>query len=454
MWNERQANALRAVFDALNLSGIQWLVLRNYEGLPDINRSKDIDLGLKKCNLACAEKIVTDTLLHHGFDRLYKEDFQYVRCLTFFNVNDDKLDSIKIDLLDGFVWRGAQIFEFGQLFASRAPYRDFYVPDVVDDGVMLWMKPLLTGGFVKERYASDIKRVSEIYPYQFRERLVCTFGRLLTDEVWPLILNGQLAETITYQKRLAWTAWRRAIFRKPFKTCESCLLHIFSELRRRARRKPATFISIVGPDGVGKTTFILLLQKELSQILVKDSDSIQVTHFRPKLLPNIKQLISGKNYDALTEDFTKPHRAPPASIPSSLVRLVYYWLDYFLGYWLVNRRKCARGVVLIFDRYFYDFVVDPRRSRINLPYWLRKLFLCLTPQPDLVFFLDCDANIVYARKQELPKDEIDRQLVEYRKLVATNPQRFVRLDSRQAPEFTCRQALRELIVRSFNSLKL
>jgi thymidylate kinase len=452
MWSSEQATALSAVFDALNQSEIKWLVLRNYEGLPEVNRSKDIDLGLEKENMTRAENIITETLLVHRFDRLYKEDFQYVRCLTFFNVGEDRVLSIKVDLLDGFVWRGAQLFEFGQLYSSRVPNKVFFVPDPVDDGVMLWMKPLLTGGFVKTRYVDDIQRVSSSYPEQFRERMLSTFGQTLTDEVWPLIQQGRLAETIPYQHRLAWTAWLRAVFHSPIKTLIFSLSHLISEIVRRASRKPASLISVAGPDGVGKTTFINLLKQELARILVKDPESIQVTHFRPNILPNIKQLFSGRKYDASTEEFTKPHRATPASPPSSLVRLTYYWLDYLLGYWLVNRRKCTRGMVMIFDRYFYDFIVDPRRSRINLPTWVRKLFLHLTPQPDLVFFLVCDADTVYARKQELSQEEIARQLCEYRKLGAAYPKRFVCLDANLNTDEVVRKALFEIVTRSFQRM--
>lgn len=452
MWSNEQAAALASVFGALNQSGIPWLVLRNYEGLPEVNRSKDIDLGLEKKHIGQISRIITEALASHGFDRLAMDDFQYVRCLTFFNVRGADVVSMKIDLLDGFVWRGAQLFEFAQLYASRVPCRNFFVPAAVDDGVMLWMKPLLTGGFVKERYAEDIRRVSTRNPEQFRERLYRTFGHALSDEVWPLIEHGRLEATIPYQRRLAWTAWWLAARHSLVRTLTASMAHVYSEVARRSQRNPASFFAVVGPDGVGKTTFINLLQQELARIFVKDQDAIQVSHFRPSILPNIKVLIAGKKYDASSEEFNKPHRAAPASPQSSLARLVYYWTDYLLGYWLVNRRKCARGTIIIFDRYFYDFIVDPRRSRINLPAWVRNIFLRLTPEPDLVFFLDCDPDTVYGRKQELSKGEIDRQLMECRKLVEAYPRRFVRLDATQNPEVSVRQAIRELIFRHFDQL--
>jgi thymidylate kinase len=171
-------------------------------------------------------------------------------------------------------------------------------------------------------------------------------------------------------------------------------------------------------------------------------------HFRPRILPNINQLLTGKT--ETVEEFHNPHRAAPANGPSSLLRITYYWTDYLFGYWVRLRRLCARNRTVIFDRYFYDFIVDPRRSRLSLPGWVPRLFLALTPKPDLVFLLDADAELIYARKQELKPKEIDRQLSLYRTLAARDPKRFVRLDARQLPEEIVRDALRALVERSYN----
>ena len=371
-WGHQQATALSSAIKALNQSGIPWLVLRNWEGLPKNNRSKDVDLGLERRNLAHAEQIIANTFLQHGFDRVLTQDFQYVRCLTFFSIHEANTTSIKVDLLDGFVWRGAQLVAFEKLYAFRVPYLDFFVPSVTDDAVMLWMKPLLTGGVIKERYVCDIKRAIASDPEQFLARLTCTFGPGIAKEVWPLIAQGALSDTLQYKNRLAYIAWLRAARKNPVQTVTASVKHISSEVTRRSRRRPASLLAVVGPDGVGKTTFINLLKQEVARLSIKDLSDVQVKHFRPHILPNIKQLLSGSRHNKSTEDFGKPHRAAPASPASSLARIVYYWVDYLLGYWLIIRRLCARGTVVIFDRYFYDFIVDPKRSRINLPAWIRE----------------------------------------------------------------------------------
>jgi thymidylate kinase len=359
--------------------------------------------------------------------------------------------SLKIDLLDGFVWRGAQVVDFADLYARKLPCADFFVPGPIYDGFMLWIKPLMTGGFIKEKYRDDISLTIKTYPDEFRRLLNKTFGSNTGATVWPYLSQGDLNETIPYQRKLCHSAWLAALRNSPVQTLLATIEHVYREVVRRSVRPRGSMISVIGPDGSGKSTFIDLLQGELSRILVKERRDVCILHFRPNLFPNLKKLLAGRKYDEREENFTSPHRAEPAGVVSSFFRITYYWLDYLLGYWLRLRNRCVAGKVYIFDRYFYDFIVDPLRSRINLPKWLRMFFLRMTPEPDIVFFLNSDAAVIYARKQELVPEEIDRQLYAYRWLVKRSP-RFVTLDAGESPEELCKSAVRRLIENSFVGL--
>ncbi len=156
MWGVEQADVLRNLFSELNRKNLRWMVLRNYEGLPDFNRSKDVDLLFDKRDFLAVEDILYKTLNSCGFLYVKKEVFQYAWCFTFFKIDKSSISSIKIDLLDGFVWKGAQVISFDEVYQERVKYKDFYVPNEIYDGFMLWVKPLLTGGFIKEKYKSDI----------------------------------------------------------------------------------------------------------------------------------------------------------------------------------------------------------------------------------------------------------------------------------------------------------
>lgn len=450
-WSHHQVRALASIFQALDEAGINWIVLRNWEGLPETNRSKDVDIGLDKSNFARGQKVIEKSARQEGFDRVHVENFQYVRCITLIGLFYDGLSSIKIDLLDGFVFRGAQVFDFGQLSANSISASRLRVPNKTDDAVMLWMKPLLTGGIVREKYVGDIAKAASGDGEGFRVALERTLGMKWGGRAWKAISDGKLEDTIPMKAALRRAAWRTAFQRKPFKTLRNAGYHFFAEVERRSRRNPATFLAVAGPDGVGKTTFISLLVKRLADLQVKDHTDLKVRHFRPHVLPNLKTLVTGTT--ERSEDFQRPHRAPAASAPSSLFRLTYYWIDYVVGYWWIIRRQCVAGKHTVFDRYFFDFLVDPRRSRLSLPGWVSRAYLAVTPKPDLVFILDCDPDIIFARKQELPRDEIARQLERYRELANTDEARFVRLDASRSLDQLVAEAMRELVVRSYERIR-
>lgn len=84
-----------------------------------------------------------------------------------------------------------------------------------------------------------------------------------------------------------------------------------------------------------------------------------------------------------------------------------------------------KGKTVIFDRYIYDIYVDPVRSKIRLPQRLLRFFADIAPQMDASLIMLCDPDIIYARKQELSKDEIIRQIGMYRKLAESRKTFFV-----------------------------
>ena len=158
-----------------------------------------------------------------------------------------------------------------------------------------------------------------------------------------------------------------------------------------------------------------------------------VYHFRPSILPNIGQVGEKIGIKEQDKDFENPHRGKPVGFLSSLLRITYYWLDYVVGWQMCARNDVHYDKYTIFDRYCFDFIVDQRRTRLNLPMWIRKLYVALIPKPQIIFFLDADADTIYSRKQELSYDEINRQLNEYRKLVKTD-KRFITLNALKTPE--------------------
>ena len=137
--------------------------------------------------------------------------------------------------------------------------------------------------------------------------------------------------------------------------------------------------------------------------------SVLIKHLRPRLLPPIGRIKGTR--DNQNETVTDPHGASSSGTLLSLVRLAYYYLDYTIGYWLLVRPIISKSPsVVIFDRYAYDILLDPKRLRINLPQWILRLFVSIVPKPDLTVCLYGNAEVIAARKNELSVDEVKRQV--------------------------------------------
>ena len=237
---------------------------------------------------------------------------------------------------------------------------------------------------------------------------------------------------LTYSDDLT-AALRKYAFKKnPLKTLQYKFEFYIEKINRLIFRynKFSKVFSVMAPDGAGKTTFLESLIDKIDFFYVNDkSDNrCNIYHFRPNLLPNLGALGEKAGVKEQDKDFTNPHRAKPANTFSSLVRISYYWLDYVLGYNYFVRKDVQYDRFSVFDRYSYDLIVDPGRTRLNLPLWVRKLFVRFMPHPKVVFYLDADPEVIYKRKQELTLEEIKRQTAEYKKIAYSN-KRFVILDS-------------------------
>ncbi|MCP5536760.1 MAG: hypothetical protein H7A51_11100 [Akkermansiaceae bacterium] len=196
-------------------------------------------------------------------------------------------------------------------------------------------------------------------------------------------------------------------------------------------------IAILGTDGSGKTTVIDALTGELEKNYGYKTD---YSHLRPHWLPDLG-VLKGQKKAPDAGVVTEPHALPPSGFLGSLFRLCYYTLDYTVGYWSVVRPKLKKPKqVIIFDRYCYDFLVDPRRMRIALPRWILTGMLRLVPEPDKVFCLGAEPEVIFERKPETSLEEVSRQIDELRALCSGN-ERAVWIDTGGTVAQSCHEVL-------------
>jgi thymidylate kinase len=162
-------------------------------------------------------------------------------------------------------------------------------------------------------------------------------------------------------------------------------------------------IVLLGPDGCGKSSVISALEASPPGCFKR----VTTYHLRPRCFL--------KNTDSTP--VTQPHAQGPRGAFLSTIKIFYFLLDYTVG-WLVNlySQRTERSLT-VFDRYYHDMLVDPRRYRYGGPMWLARWVGKLIPKPDLWILLDAPPDVLQTRKQEVPFKESARQGEEYLKLV-------------------------------------
>lgn len=200
----------------------------------------------------------------------------------------------------------------------------------------------------------------------------------------------------------------------------------------------------MAPDGAGKTTFLDSLVEEMAFYFTKDASCGHIYHFRPTILPNLGEI--GEKVGVMKQDinYSVPHRAKKAGVMSSFTRMTYYWLDYVLGWFIVTTKDILHDHFTIFDRYAYDLIVDPGRTRLNLPIWIRKKFVKFMPEPRLSFYIKVEPEEIYRRKQELQLDEIKRQISDYEELVSAN-KRILPIDGNRPVQEMVNDAIKMIL---------
>jgi O-antigen/teichoic acid export membrane protein/thymidylate kinase len=172
-------------------------------------------------------------------------------------------------------------------------------------------------------------------------------------------------------------------------------------------------ITILGPDGAGKTT----ISAKIFEVLGPVFGARKVLLWRPEVLPRLS-----KNPSPIDP----PHSKPPHGALESLARIVAIFFDYWVGHFILVKPLLSRSALILYDRDIHDILVDTRRYRYGGPSWVLPLLTKVLPRTDTLFLiLDATPEAILERKQEVAPAEVRRQLAAYRKLAAELPDSHV-----------------------------
>lgn len=207
------------------------------------------------------------------------------------------------------------------------------------------------------------------------------------------------------------------------------------------RREPLHYrqglwVAVLGPDGAGKSAAIQQLMEDLSSHF----GEIQRFHFRPMF----------KRRERHSSPVTDPHGKLPRSLPVSILKLLYWFVDYWFGYLTVIHPALLSSTLIMFDRYYDDLLVDPKRYRLPVSsLHFAKLLARLVPRPDLYIVLDVPAELVQRRKAEVSCAESRRQRIAYLQMFHSLPNAFI-IDAAEPLDNVTRQ-MRSVILHTLTN---
>ena len=377
------------VVKSLN-ENVNYAILRNHEGLPYENSSRDIDILIERKSLDEVKDLIVKEMNLNGFSIVSYFDSERMCTFICGKIGNTGCELVQFDF---FFHTSA----YG-IILQDAP---FLLQHRLFDGKVYFL-PLELEFLDKYLY---LKFIGSKYPSKYEHIEQSMHNNAILDTMLKKELDIscyeelQLMSTSCFRRKILFYNMKKKAFR------QLCNINLFYKcyVNNFLFVKGFSF-GFTGPDGAGKTTILEKIIKQFNPIYKE----ITFNHFRPLLFRNLGEVA---NSAGLTKEvdcnFNQPHRGKKTGKINSFLRLSYYTLDYVLGYILRIRKSLFHRGIVIFDRYYTDIICDSRRSRIYLsPKFLYLWKKCFIPSLDYNFLLTAQTDTILSRKKELDEEGI------------------------------------------------
>lgn len=420
MVQSSEATFLKALFRELNGKGIVYAVARQMPSLPESLGGGDLDLMTTSvAELKKLVAVVSDVAKQHngGFTTIFKGDYASIRTARAYiaslagRYDDGVWWGLHIDMYVGADFHGLPYMATEMLMAQRGLVEGCYYCLGSLSDISNFVKEILHNGRMKKNYFVLARDAYSHDAEAARNALMPYFGKDVT-YIEALLRNRNEKDSFADARR---KLRRRLVM-------NSGVLKVLAQrganFIRRAMRflsPPGFFVAVLGTDGSGKSTLIHAVTPFIERMTHL---KVEYHHLRPGWMPSLSRL-AGRPQKC--GPVTAPHEGKPAGRISSLLRFFYYWIDYTVGYLVnVHLAKAKHSAVIVGDRWYYEYVIDPRRCAVQLPKWMPRLFSHLIPSPDLIICLGGAPEKIYARKPETSIEEVGRQVVALKKFCDDN----------------------------------
>lgn len=405
-----------------------YAVLRNYEGLPDKNASRDIDIIITAESLRSIKKNLIDLIDKSGWKIInYLNSDRLITYVCAHIDTDGKTDLVQWDFFINTSVFGILLMDAPEFLAHKQFNGFLYYVGIECQFLDKYLYNRAVGSSYPAKYhatkseAENMPAVSEKLKALFGQPSVAACDRTSSRK---LLLHAILTN-----------------LKNPFAFATRVVKFLYTFSKNYVCSNTGFSIGFTGPDGSGKTTVIDLMIEQLGDVFRK---AHAYYHFRPTLFGNLGDVAHSAGLKKeVDREYDKPHRGGKTGAINSFLRLLYYTTDYIVGYFVKVKTQTRITRLVIFDRYYTDIICDSRRSRIYLnPKFLYRWGRLFIPSLDYNVLLTASTETILARKRELDKDGI--QNINAKIDYLSDKKGYLKIMNEEAPENAVQKILTQI----------
>jgi len=415
---KQQINQIKQVLEAFNKKNVGYCVLRNYEFLlGSYDPVESLDTLIAKQDMPLAHQI----LLQNGFN-LRKQQFSLAH-KAYFKILPD-FSRISFDIQVGGIYWNDMKYLSEQVLQSRKKKSYFYVPNDNHTFVMLLVHSILGKRYFKKKYQQILVNIpiDEKAVYKEVRRI---FNQKIAKKILPLARFGKTKKINPYTLIIYF------LLKKPRRLITLSALTL-RWIKWKKPMQPSPLISVIGPDGAGKSTVVNELKNHLEKTNRKVSH-IYTGRGRNHFLPITKLGFLYKQREKTKDNINKKKNGKPKKEKSLTDernnrkrKIIYtlvspiFALDLLCRYYFRIFPERMKKKIVITDRYCSDIILMQ-----YVPLSIKKILLALFPKPTMTFFLYNTPEILHQRRPEEPIEELSRQMVLFQELNSLNPIKII-----------------------------
>lgn len=386
---------LIALLDSLNKSNIIYCILRNYRTLPYTTNGSDLDIWVSSSSITSFINILKEVNKNSICSLVSYVDNKYCPKYCFQN----NKEGIQIDIFVGNIYfQNKKMIDEDSIKNNIVSYNGIRVLEDKFANLISLIKEITNNGKCKYKFITPIYTYKDFYSKEYLESNLLLFRTEFISLLYRSINESTIKENVHELTLLG---------RKSISSKVGLFLYGIKKTTRLLSLRPGYVIAILGTDGSGKSTIINNITPILNEGF---HNGIIYNHLRPNVIPDLGVVMGKKEKKEDVNVVSNPHAEKQSGFMKSIVRWGYYMIDYTLGYLkAVYPVIHSKSKIFIFDRYYYDYYIDQKRSKTNLPNWVLKFGEFFVPRPDITLCLGGDPEKIYNRKPETSLEEVTRQ---------------------------------------------